>query len=126
MRQRELLWMGSSLDDVRDFPEDVRAAIGYALWEVQRGETPEHAKPLTGLKEFRGTAVMEIVERFNTDTYRAVYAAQIGERVYVLHAFQKKAKHGIATPQRDIKLIAERLKSAQQYESARSKELEGQ
>jgi phage-related protein len=100
--------MGDSRKSIRLFPDDVRASVGYALQLVQAGETPQEAKPLKGI--YGG--VYEIVKRYNTDTYRAVYAVKIGERVYVLHAFQKKSKQGIKTPQSDIELIKQRYKDA--------------
>lgn len=65
-------FVGSSLKDLRDFPDEVKSAIGHALKEVQFGMTPLAAKPLKG---FRSTTVMEIVDNFDTDTYRAVYTA---------------------------------------------------
>jgi phage-related protein len=66
------------------------------------------AKPFKGV----GSGVYEIVKRYDTDTYRAVYAVKIGEKVYVLHAFQKKSKKGIKTPQSDVDLIKQRYKDA--------------
>jgi len=73
-----------------------------------------NAKPWKG----EGPGILEIVEDHRGDTYRAVYAVRFAEVVYVLHAFQKKSKRGIKTPQTDVKLIAERLKRAQaDYES---------
>ncbi|WP_246844128.1 type II toxin-antitoxin system RelE/ParE family toxin [Hydrocoleum sp. CS-953] len=75
---------------------------------MQAGETPLEAKPF---KEV-GSGVYEIVKRYDSDTYRAVYAVKIGETVYVLHAFQKKSKKGVKTPQSDIDLIKQRYKDA--------------
>lgn len=108
--EKPVHWIGSSRKDIQAFPEDVRSEIGYALWQVQRGETPLQAKPLKG---FGGATVLEIVDDYDTDTYRAVYTVRFAGVVYVLHAFQKKAKHGQATPQRDIELIKRRLLDAQ-------------
>jgi phage-related protein len=105
---RPLVWMGDSRKNVKVFPDEVRASVGYALQLVQAGETPHEAKPLRGID----SGVYEIVKRYDTDTYRAVYAVKIGERVYVLHAFQKKSKRGIKTPQSDIDLIKQRYKDA--------------
>ncbi len=81
---------------------------------AQAGETHPYAKPLKGI----GSGVFEVVVRYETDTYRAVYAVKIGETVYVLHVFMKKSKRGIKTPQRDIDLIKQRLKIAQQMAAA--------
>ena len=75
---------------------------------VQFVETPTEAKPFKGV----GSGVYEIVKRYDSDTYRAVYAVKIGDSVYVLHAFQKKSKRGIKTPQTDVDLIKQRYKDA--------------
>lgn len=90
--------------------------MGYALQLVQAGETPLDAKPFKGV----GSSVYEIVKRYDTDTYRAVYAVKIGEKIYVLHAFQKKSKKGIKTPQTDVDLIKQRYKDAQALEEQQS------
>jgi phage-related protein len=105
---RPLIWMGDSRKNIRSFPDEVRAAVGYALQSVQAGDTPHEAKLLRGID----SGVYEIIKRYDTDTYRAVYAVKIGERIYVLHAFQKKSKQGIKTPQSDIDLIKQRYKDA--------------
>lgn len=109
---KPVLWIGSSLKDLRDFPEDVREEIGFALYNVQCGGMPPSAKPLKG---YPGATVLEIREDSNTDTYRAVYTVRFAGFVYVLHAFQKKSKHGIATPQADLDLIRKRLLQAEQH-----------
>ncbi len=109
--------MGSSRKDLKAFPQRVRADIGQALYAAQMGETDPSVKPL---KRFGGTKVMEIVERHDTNTFRAVYTAQFSGRIYVLHAFQKKSKSGIATPQRDIGLIRRRLAEAQRLNRERN------
>ena len=67
------------------------------------------------LKGFKGAGVLELVEDFDGDTYRAVYTVKFAEIVYVLHIFQKKSKSGIATPKADINLIESRLKLAQEH-----------
>ena len=108
---KPILWMGSSREDLRSFPEQVRRDIGQALYTAQRGETDPAAKPLKG---FGGANVMEIVDRHDTNTYRAVAG-----RVYVLHAFQKKSKKGIATPQKDIQLIEKQLAAAKKHDTDR-------
>lgn len=109
---KPVIWMGSSLDDLREFPEDVREVVGYALYLAQAGSKHPDAKPLKG---FKGAGVLEVVEDFNGDTYRAVYTVKFAGSVYVLHVFQKKSKQGIATPKQDIDLIKERLKRAQEH-----------
>jgi phage-related protein len=106
---KPVIWVGSSRKDLRAFSRQVRADIGRALYAAQMGDTDPAAKPLKG---FGGTRVMEIVDRHDTNTYRAVYTAQFAGIIYVLHAFQKKSKRGIATPQKDIELIRRRLADA--------------
>ena len=97
-------------------PQQVRSDIGQALYAAQQGLTDPAAKPLRG---FGGTRVMEIVERYRTDAYRAVYTAHFATAIYVLHVFQKKSKAGIATPKQDIDLIRERFAAAQRDHQAR-------
>ena len=104
-------WVGTSLKDLREFPQEVQRDIGYALHFAQLGVKHLQAKPLKGIEG----GVMEIVSNFNTDTYRAVYAVKIEDAIYVLHAFQKKSKQGIATPKQEIDLIKKRLKEAKEY-----------
>lgn len=108
--------MGSSRSDLRGFPASVRSDIGKALFAAQQGETDPAAKPLKG---FGGTRVMEIVDRYNTNTYRAVYTAQFADALYVLHAFQKKSKKGKATPRQDIAVIHRRLADAERHHRER-------
>ena len=108
---KKIDFIGSSQRDIREFPEEVKDDIGYALFEVQKGGKPASAKPLKG---FGGAGVLEIIENFDGDTYRAVYTVKFQKVVYVLHCFQKKSKHGIKTPQHDIDLIKQRLKIAEE------------
>ena len=105
-----LVWVGSSLKELREFPSAVQDEMGFALYEAQCGLKPLDAKPLKG---FGGANVLEIVSDYRTDTYRAVYTVRFYDRVYVLHAFQKKSKKGIATSQSDIELIRRRLTQAE-------------
>ena len=114
---KPVLWVGSSRRDLRALPQEVRRNIGKALYAAQQGETDPAAKPLKG---FGGTRVMEIVERFQTDTYRAVYSAHFENAVYVLHVFQKKAKKGIATPKHEIDLVRKRLAIAERHDRERT------
>jgi len=90
-------------------PADVVDDFGYALAAVQMGATPALAKPWKG----EGSGVLELVEKYMGDTYRAVYTVRFAKAVYVLHCFQKKSPSGIRTAQSDIDLIHERLKLAQ-------------
>jgi phage-related protein len=114
---RPLVWVGSSLEDVREFPDAVRRTVGYALYLAQAGGKHPDAKPLTG---FGGAGVLEVAEDFSGDTYRAVYTVRLAGAVYVLHAFQKKAKRGIATPRPDLDLIRARLRRAEELDALRT------
>ena len=105
--RKPLFWEGSSKKDFKRFPRPVQKDMGVALFIVQLGSTPPEAKIWKGL----GSGVYELVEDHDGDTYRAVYTVRIENSVHVLHAFQKKAKSGIATPQPDVKLIDKRLKA---------------
>jgi phage-related protein len=104
--------MGRSRRDIGEFPDKVKGELGYGLDPAQAGEKHENAKPLKG---FKGSSVLELVEDFDGDTYRAVYTVKLAEVIYVLHVFQKKSKSGIATPKPDIELIESRLKLAQSH-----------
>jgi phage-related protein len=94
-----------------DFPEEVRRRVGGALWNAQLGLKAPYVKPLKG---FGGAGVLEIVDDFDGDTYRAVYTVRFARMVYVLHAFQKKSKRGVATPRAELELIELRLKRARE------------
>ena len=104
---KPVFFIGSAREDLKQFPEDVKQDIGYALYEAQRGGKSTAAKPLKG---FAGAGVLEIIENYSGDTYRAVYTVKFKDVVYVLHCFQKKSKKGMATPNQDIELIKRRLK----------------
>jgi phage-related protein len=112
------VWLGSSRGDLRRFPRQVRIDIGQALYAAQRGETDPAATPLKG---FGGARVMEIVDRHDSNTYRAVYTVQFDDPIYVLHAFQKKSKSGIATPKHDIDLVRRRLADAERLHRERQR-----
>ncbi len=88
--------------------------VTSCMYLAQCGEKHPSAKPLKG---FKGTGVLEIVEDFDGDTYRAVYTVKLVGVVYVLHAFQKKSKQGIATPKQDVDLNETRLKRAKEHYS---------
>jgi phage-related protein len=105
-------WISRSREDLCGFPEEVQQIVGFALYRAQLGKKHPDAKPLKG---FKGASVVEVVENFDGDTYRTVYTVQFEEILYVLHAFQKKSKRGIATPKQDIDLIESRLKRAQDH-----------
>jgi phage-related protein len=103
-------WIGSSLKDLRAFPPEVRREVGHAIYAAQKGDTDPAAKAMKG---FPGASVMEIVAPFDGDTWRTVYTVRLKDFIYVLHAFQKKSKSGIATPKREIDLIRRRLAAAE-------------
>jgi phage-related protein len=115
--QKPCVFIGSSRKDLKRFPAKVRNRVGYALQQVQEGDEPLAAKALRG---FGGRGVLELVEDFDGNTYRAVYTVRFASIVYVLHAFQKKAKKGIATPQREIELIKSRLREAEMHHRERT------
>lgn len=108
---KPVVWIGSSRADLASFPEDVKDAIGYALYIAQRGGKHPDAKPLRG---FGSAGLLEIVEDHAGATYRGVYTVRLAGRIYVLHAFQKKSKTGIKTPKPEIELIRSRLKRAEE------------
>lgn len=105
---RKLVWLVDSLDRLSEFPPAVRQKLGFALYQAQIGQKHESAKILHGFAE----TIWQVRADDPSGTYRAVYVAQFAEAVYVLHAFQKKATSGIATPQRELELIAQRLQLA--------------
>lgn len=102
-------WIGSSKKDLKALPQQVVHVFGYALYLAQIGEKHEQAKVLSG---FGSAGVLEVVEDWRGDTYRAVYTVRYAVRVFVLQVFQKKSKSGIATPKADLDLIKSRLKVA--------------
>ncbi len=113
---RPIVWIGSSKRDLLVMPRQVRRDIGEALYAAQQGVTDPAAKPLKG---FGGTRVMESVDRYRTDTYRAVYTAHFQDAIYMLHVFQKKSTSGIATPKHEIELIRWRLTEAERHHRER-------
>jgi phage-related protein len=109
---KPLAWLASTKRDLMALPEEVIDTFGYAPHLAQTGKKPEQAKPLHG---YGSAGVLEIVEDWRGNTYRAVYTVRFATAVFVLHVFQKKAKRGIATPRQDMDLIKERLKAAEQF-----------
>ena len=112
---KPLEWIGRSREDFREFPREVQHEIGLALTVAQFGGKHPTAKALRG---FGGAQVLEVVEDYDGDTYRAVYTVRFAAVLYVLHCFQKKSTRGIKTTQRDIEMIKARLQRAQQEYSA--------
>lgn len=115
---KPVVWIGSSLEDLRRCPEPVQDVVGYALHVAQLGDHPPEAKRLKG--ELAGI----LVDDFDRATYRAVYTVKLAGVVYVLHVFQKKSTRGIATPRREIELIKARLALARAHYEAHDREQE--
>ncbi len=110
MPLKPVRWVGSSRRDLKTFPRSVQRHVGQALYAAQSGEEYPTVK---SLKAFGGRSVLEVVADDEGDTYRTVYTVRFHDAIYVLHAFQKKSKKGIATPQREIELIKQRLAAAE-------------
>ncbi len=106
---KTVIWVGSSLKDLKEFPSPVCSAIGYALFFAETGKKHPHMKVLSNMG---GAGVIEIRENDQSGTYRLVYTIEIEEYVFVLHAFQKKSKAGISTPKTEIEMIKKRLMEA--------------
>lgn len=108
--RKPVVWVSSTRRDIQDLPAEVRRAFGNALDEAQQGKKHQDAKPLTG---FGGASVLEVVDNYATDTYRAIYTVRFEEAIYVLHIFQKKSTQGRKTSRHDLELIRTRLQQAQ-------------
>ena len=114
---RPVRWIASSKEDLSAFPPEAKLRVGGALWEAQLGKKALWAKALKG---YGDAGVLEVVVDFDGNTFRTVYTVRFAEAVYVLHAFHKKSKRGIATPKAELDLIELRLKRAQKdYEQWR-------
>lgn len=107
---KRLFWIGSSREELKQFPDDV---------QDEMGDRHNHAKTLSGLGNAK---VIELRENDRSGTYRVVYTVEMAEFIFVLHAFQKKSKSGIATPKQEIDLVKRRMKDAE----ALYKELKGE
>ena len=104
---KEILWVKAARKDFSAFPIFVQDKVAAALVTAASGKMAEFAKPMKGL----GSGVFEVALPWRTDAWRVVYAVQIGDAVWVLHAFQKKSASGISTSKRDIELIKSRLRN---------------
>ena len=109
---KPLYWVGQARKDLQAMPEQVQDTFGFALWLAQQGKQHPQSKPLKG---FGSAGVLEVVEDFRGNTWRAVYTIKFRDVVYVLHVFQKKSVSGKATPKPDIDLIYPRLKAAHRH-----------
>lgn len=117
---KPILWVSSSKRDLMDMPSDVVTDFGYGLYQAQLGKYPDNAKTLSG---FGGASVIELIQDFKGDAFRAVYTVRFSDAIVVLHAFQKKSKRGIETPKQDMELIRSRLKLAEElYKDWKHKE----
>lgn len=107
---RPLRWVGSAKRDLLEMPDAVQQVFGFALYHAQIGLLHPDAKPLKG---FGSAGIVEIVEDWRGNSYRAVYTVRFAQAVYVLHCFEKKSKRGIETPKRELEMIRTRLKEAE-------------
>ena len=110
---RPLEFIGSSKDDLSSFPLEVKFVTGYTLRQIQRGKDHPDAKRMKG--NLRDVIEVSVSDDSGDRTFRTTCTTTIGDVVYVLHAFQKKAKSGIATPKPDLDLIKRRFKAAQKH-----------
>jgi phage-related protein len=118
---KALKWIGSSREDLMKFPDDVINEMGYGLYLAQMGDRHIHAKTLSGLGSAK---IIEIKENDRSGTFRLIYTVEMAEFIFVLHAFQKKSKNGIATSKQDIDMIKRRLKEAESlYKELKSREI---
>ena len=109
---KQVIWIGTTLEDLKSFPRAVQTAVGHALHVAQGGGKADTVKPLKGI--VTGGSVLEVIEDHDGNTYRAVYTVKFAGIVYALHAFQKKSKRDIATPKPTIDLIKARFKRAEE------------
>ena len=105
---KPVLWIGSSLKDLKSLPSEVQKDIGHSLRDIQRGRNPGNIKPLRHLND----GIWEIRVDERNGTFRAVYTVEFRDVIIVLHVFQKKSKTGIETPKKEIDLVVERAKVA--------------
>jgi phage-related protein len=105
-KTRPVSWIKAALKEFQAFPEGAKSICVAALTIAAEGAKADIAKPMHGV----GSGVFEIALPFRGDAFRVVYAVQIAEEIWVIHAFQKKSTQGIKTPQREIETIRERLK----------------
>lgn len=118
MTIKEIIWIGSSKKDLKQFSDEIQDHMGFGLYEAQLGRMPRDGKILKG---FGGAGVIEIIALDSGGTYRTVYTVNMPEIVFVLHVFQKKSKEGIKTPKKDMDLVETRLKQAKELYKERTK-----
>ncbi len=110
--ERKLEYIASSRKDLAKLPFDVKQTFAQGLELARIGEKHLDASPLKG---FKGASVLELIEDYRGDTFRAMYTVRFQKAVYVLHVFKKKSKSGIKTPKQDIDKIKKRLKMAEAH-----------
>ena len=103
---RDISWLKGALKDFRAFPLLTQQKAARGLTQIAEGDTPEIAKPMTGL----GAGVWELAIKERGDAFRVIYALQLDDDIWVVHAFQKKSTSGIATPKHEIDRVRERIK----------------
>jgi phage-related protein len=110
MQMKRLLWIGSSKEDLKEFPDEVQDEMGHGLYLAQMGDRYKSAKTLSGLGNAK---LIELKENDRSGTYRVVYTVEMAEFIFVLHSFQKKSKTGKETPKQEMDLVKRRLKEAE-------------
>jgi phage-related protein len=105
-KTRPVSWIRAALKEFENFPEGAHSICMTALTIAAEGSKADIAKPMHGM----GSGVFEIALPFKGDGFRVVYAVQLADEIWVVHAFQKKSTQGIKTPKREIDLIKDRLK----------------
>jgi len=105
-KTRPISWIKLALKEFETFPEGARSICLTALTIAAEGGKADIAKPMRGL----GSGVFEIALRFKGEAFRVVYAVQLADELWVVHAFRKKSTQGVKTPQREIDLVTDRLK----------------
>lgn len=108
--KKDIVWLADTREILKKFPKKVRDDIGFGLFCEEVKLPNDKIKPLTGFKH----AVREITSQYQGDAYRAAYVVNLGEKIYVLHVFQKKSNQGIKTPRPDLELIKNRLRGLEQ------------
>ncbi len=105
-KTRPVSWIKAALKEFETFPEGAKSTFLAALTIAAEGGKADVAKPMRGM----GSGVFEIALPFRSDAFRVIYAVQLADEIWVVHAFQKKSTQGIKTPQREVDLIKDRLK----------------
>jgi len=103
---RQISWIRAARRDFEKFPDDVQSDIFDALTLAAEGGKSDKAKPFKGVDG----GVFEIALKYRGDAFRAIYTVKIATDIWVIHAFQKKSKKRIKTPQMEVDLIIDRLK----------------